>query len=360
MHDELHEFVKEALFQKQGRTQIKDALKSAGWPEDEVSAALALYAELEFPVPVPKRKVQVSAGETFRYLSAFGCLATSATALGRLLFHFVDRVIDDPLAPTGDFDLVSVRMAVASLLVAFPLYVLLAASTEKAVRRDPAKRTLGARKWLIYLSLFITGGIIIGDVITLVYGFLAGDNDVRSGLKTASLLLIAGAIFGNEFWKLKSTDAASVASGLRKAFSGVAIAAVAAAIVGGLFQAGPPGKQRDMRLDAVRSSDLSGIAYGLSQWRKTQPGGELPDGLDALAKNGSARIQDPETGESYGYRVVSDGNVELCATFTTVTSQKPAPVPMIPEAQYPRLPDFSLHGSGRQCFPVDLGPVPRP
>ena len=40
---------------------------------------------------------------------------------------------------------------------------------------DVAARTLPVRKWLSYFTLFVAGGAVAGDLITLVDAFLRGE-----------------------------------------------------------------------------------------------------------------------------------------------------------------------------------------
>ena len=51
---ELERFVHEALAKGLSRQDIEDALGSAGWPAEQARSALNAYADLKFPVPVPK------------------------------------------------------------------------------------------------------------------------------------------------------------------------------------------------------------------------------------------------------------------------------------------------------------------
>ena len=69
--DELTRFVREALQRGIPRPEIERALHEAGWQPEQVEKALAGYAEIPFPVPVPRPVPHVSAGEAFRYLVLF-------------------------------------------------------------------------------------------------------------------------------------------------------------------------------------------------------------------------------------------------------------------------------------------------
>ena len=64
------------------------------------------------------------------------------------------------------------------------------------MRADPGKRASKIRRWLTYLTLFVSASFLIGDVVTLVYNVLGGELTVRFLLKVAVVGAIAGTAFG--------------------------------------------------------------------------------------------------------------------------------------------------------------------
>jgi hypothetical protein len=203
---DIHSFVKEALERKIPKAEIKQALIMAKWQEDEVSAALDDFADVDFPIPVPRRKPYLSAREAFIYLVLFLCLYISAFSFGKLLFDFINRWVPDALQQFGYTDISGVRMAVSALIVAFPLYAWLTSLMAKDIRRNPEKKGSKIRKWLTYITLFITAGVIIGDLITLLFNLLGGELTLRFILKVLAVLLSAGIIFGYYLWDLRKEE----------------------------------------------------------------------------------------------------------------------------------------------------------
>ena len=206
MTDDLRIFIKECLTARIPRPEIRRALAAAGWQEEEIGTALNLFAETDFPIPVPRRRPYLSAREAFVYLLLFLCLYWSAWSFGELLFDCINRWIPDALQQYWSIDVFSVRRAVASLIVAFPVYFWLTLMTAGWVRRDPEKKASKIRKWLTYLTLFVAAGVIIGDLITLIYNLLAGELTLRFILKVLTVLLIAGLIFGYYLWDLRKEE----------------------------------------------------------------------------------------------------------------------------------------------------------
>lgn len=197
MSSELQRFVREALEKRQDKSSIRHALKTAGWPEDEIATALDTFADVDFPVPVPKRKPYLSAREAFFYLLMFLTLYVSAIGFGTLWFQFINRWLPDAASPLYEHASIDIiRRAAASLIITFPIFLFVSRLLARAIGRDPEKRGSKIRKWLTYLTLFLAAGVIIGDLIALVNNLLSGELTLRFVLKVLVILLIAGTIFG--------------------------------------------------------------------------------------------------------------------------------------------------------------------
>lgn len=205
MASELQYFVKESLERGQSRKSVKDVLRKAGWPLDEISTALDTYAEVDFPVPVPRRKPYLSAREAFMYLVMFLTLYISAISFGTLLFQFINKWYPDPLLYLTP-NISAIREAASSLIIAYPVFLFVALRLERAIRKDPEKRTSKIRKWLTYVTLFIAAGVIIGDLITLVSNLLRGDLTTPFVLKVLVVGAIAGTIFGYYLLDLRTEE----------------------------------------------------------------------------------------------------------------------------------------------------------
>lgn len=190
---ELEAFVREALAQGQSRPAIRQALAAAGWSAEQTDGVLDGYAEVDFPVPVPKPRASVSAREAFQYLLLFATLYISAWHLGSLLFDIINRWFPD--AAIGSEFRNGMRLSVAALVIAFPVFLFSARRIAREVARHPIKRLSPVRRWLTYLTLFIAAGVLIGDMTTLVYNVLGGEATPRFLAKVGVVAVIAGAIF---------------------------------------------------------------------------------------------------------------------------------------------------------------------
>ena len=172
-------------------------LRGRGWPEEDVYRALADNFEARSGFPVPAYKRSGSAKDAFLYLLSFATLATWAVGLGQVLFALIDRWIRDPLSPSNYYANSNYQMAdsLASIIVAFPVYLLTMRFITRELELHPEKLESGVRKWLTYIALLIAAGILVGDLIAFLTFFLRGELTARFVAKIATALVIAGGIF---------------------------------------------------------------------------------------------------------------------------------------------------------------------
>ena len=85
----------------------------------------------------------------------------------------------------------------------FPVYVWVNWFLNKIYTKEPEKRNLRIRRWLIYFTLFATALVIIGDLVALVNNLLGGEFTVRFILKVITVFFVAGSIFYYYFSDLR-------------------------------------------------------------------------------------------------------------------------------------------------------------
>lgn len=286
----------------------------------------------------------------------FGALITlyiSAGALLTLAFSLINRVFPDAL-DYGYYYSDSVysagmRFAIASLVIIFPTYLILLWLINKDSKVNPEKKNLGLRRWLTYVTLFVSAALALGDLVTLLNYFLGGEITTRFILKVLAVIIVAAGVFLYYFSDLRKTI------DTRKTYSIFAISAavvVAATIVWGFSVMGLPQSQRDTQLDLSRVYDLQNIQSEISyyyQQKGTVPA-ELSDLIDSLS---SYELPvDPETKQQYSYEKNSATGFKLCANFST--SDKDKPVSGLEAA--PVSNDNWQHDSGQYCFVREIDP----
>ncbi len=199
INEDVTGFLKEGLERGLPRQQLEEVLLEAGWARDQVRGALGGFADVTFPIPVPRPKPYVPAREAFVYLVLFSTLYVSAFNLGNLLFQFINRGFPDPAIDPAfalEASRQAIRWAISLLVVAFPVFAFVSWTNERAVRRDPSRRLSKVRRWLTYMTLFIAAGVLIGDVTSIVYNLLGGEMTTRFALKVLTVGAIAGSVFG--------------------------------------------------------------------------------------------------------------------------------------------------------------------
>ncbi len=94
--EDLSAFVREALARDVPRERIEAVLIEAGWPREKVARALRAFAEVDFPLHVPRPQPYLSAKDAFLYLLLFGTLFLAAFHFGSILFELIEKAFPDP------------------------------------------------------------------------------------------------------------------------------------------------------------------------------------------------------------------------------------------------------------------------
>ncbi len=341
---ELTTFIRSALEQRIPRERIRAVLLEAGWPADQVDKGLSAYADLDFPLAVPRPRAALASKEAFLYLLLFTTLAITAFNVGSLLFEVIDTLLPDDALRINAGREQRMRWSLSSVIIAFPLFSLVGWLLYRAQLQDPSKAVSAVKRWITYLSLFITASILIGDLIVLVNALLGGERSARFYLKALVVAGIAGSIFSYYLWDLQreGIEVTQRAATYRRWWLG-AVAVVLATLLLGLLQTDSPGVERAQRLDLRRADDLQRLQIDIERyWREM---GSLPPALGALGGD-PLRVElprDPVTAQAYLYRITGERRYELCATFGEDTLEAPA-LAGLPSSRFQR------HRRGQDCF----------
>ncbi|WP_306132713.1 DUF5671 domain-containing protein [Roseivivax marinus] len=192
--DRLGAFVADALRAGHARPDIVRALTEAGWSRGEAEKALADWAELSYPLPVPRPRPAVSAREALVYGLMFVALGVTVFQSINLGFALIDRWLGDPME---DFSWTAwrVRGALASLAVFAPLFLVLNLRTGRAARADRSLRRSAVRDWLAHGAMFFAALTLVGDLVSAVSAALGGGLHPDFLAKSALVALVAGTIY---------------------------------------------------------------------------------------------------------------------------------------------------------------------
>lgn len=301
-------------------------------------------------------KAKTGAKDFFLWAGAMLFLYVSIVAFITLLFGYIDYVFPNPLNyyPQNPYDNgMSYQMAI--LIVLVPLFLVLMRVIRRDIEKDETRADLWVRKWALYLTLFVAGVTVAGDLITLVYYFLSGqDLTIRFLLKVAVVALVGSVAFMHfmaDIWGywIENPNKARVI--------GVAVGImVLLSIVMGFFIVGSPWQARQYRVDEQRVSDLQNIQWQIvSFWQQKQ---KLPTELRELTDSISGWNVpiDPQTGAAYAYRTTGTNSFELCATFATESDSRAAGVSKPIPADYSTISDNWQHAAGEKCFSRTIDP----
>lgn len=297
-----------------------------------------------------------AARDAFLHLLSAATIYMSVIAFITLWWQIINFLVPDQLNPLGNGSGIYMTMiwATSMLAVSFPVHILVSWFIGKDMRANSAKREVGVRKWLWYITLFVSAITMIVDLVTLIFNFLRGDLSTQFFLKLIVVLAVTGSVFGYYLWDLrKRTSSSDKPKKIAWAVAGVILASV----VFGFFLFGSPAKQRDIRFDEQRVGNLRELQNGVvNYWQQKNI---LPADLNELSATGYVVPNDQETDKPYEYSVTGDLSFELCAEFKTVLSAENADKGMYAyyyQAGLKTVPQKWVHGVGRTCFETTIDP----
>ncbi|MFA6608370.1 MAG: DUF5671 domain-containing protein [Candidatus Paceibacterota bacterium] len=273
--------------------------------------------------------------DVFVYLGIGISLVVSITNILQIVFRAIEQRWRDVLDAGVSIDVYNsdVRMAIASLVVMYPIYLGLSWYVSKDIAKFLYKRDLKIRKVLIYVILFVSICTLIGALVSLIYTYLGGELSVRFALKTFTVFTVALSVFGYYLYSMRRDY--SKESYVPLIASITATLVVLASLFWSIAIIGTPSEMRAKRIDSERLSNLSSLQQQI--FNRFQSTDKLPTSLMELndAFQGYSVPVDPVTGGDYVYKVlqqpvvrmnyttnkkelVTQAVFEICANFDTV------------------------------------------
>lgn len=300
---------------------------------------------------------KVTPKDFFLWAGAMIALFGSVISFIALLFGYIDHLFPDALDYYADPFSDSIRFSMAALMVLVPTALVLMRLIRGGIAADASKVDLWIRRWALFLTVFVAGAAVVIDLITLVNYFLGGELTTRFLLKVVVVLVVAGAALLHFLSDIRGYWAANP-SRARWVGYGASLAVVAA-IVSGFFIIGTPSEMRMLRFDNQKVSDLQNIQWQVvNYWQQKE---KLPMNLVELEDpiSGFTLPNDPQNGETYGYRIVkAPYSFELCATFNAESAEALSTAkPMSVSYRGGLVEDENWrHGVGETCFERTIDP----
>ena len=294
----------------------------------------------------------VSPRDTFLQLWSMVSLYVSAGAFLALMFQYINYFFPD-ITNRYAFSDDAVRWSTALLIAIFPTHLYVMHRLYRDYIANSKKRVTKLRRWLMYFTLFAAAIMFIVDVAVLVFTFLNGGLSVPFLLKVAVVAVVAIGVFWYYIRDLKQTSA-HLHRGTQ-AVLGMAVLAVALAVIGAFFVSGSPFETRYRKIDIQRVEHLQTVQFQIiSYWQYKD---RLPQNLDELRDDISGFVPptDPETGAAYEYEIREPRTFALCGTFSRETlAEGSATKPFVAEPY--SMEEHWRHSAGRTCFERVIDP----
>lgn len=292
------------------------------------------------------------AKDVFLNLVATVALYTSVGSLFHLLFSVIDRAYS--INRYGYYSS-SISLSVAILIIVFPLFISFMWLIRKESGSFAETQMSGIRKWLNYITLFISGGFIVGDLVTIVYKFIDGQ-DLTAGFlyKALSIIIVASVVFGYYIADVRN----KITPRLARLATVISLGIIIISISTGFYVIGSPKTQRLMKYDQNKLNDLQMISTSIKYFSDEHK--RLPKDLTELRSDSSMsfRSTDFQTNELYEYSIIDQTSYSLCAVFNLDSSET---------NQYSRYSYYgygyedevwSMYKKGTYCFKQKIIPKP--
>jgi hypothetical protein len=278
--------------------------------------------------------------DAFLNLFSLITLTWMSIAIGIVLFQIIDKFLSPGVVrQLSSFSQSGLKFGVASALIVTPIFLLIVGLLHQNYKKGIINPQSGVYRWLTYLILLAAALNIIGRLIQLVFQLLDGDYTLAGILKICVVLLIASGIFGYYWYDLKRKDY-SQRSTISLVFFVLIVIIALASIITSFFIIDTPAAARMKKYDDQRTDDLTGLDNTINNYYRENK--ELPQDLSAAR---FIRFKDPETQESYDYKVLGEEKFELCATFSLAIELDDKEGREIYGDK-----DWYYHEAGYQCF----------
>lgn len=301
---------------------------------------------------------KVTPKDFFLWAGAMVALYFSIASFIALSFEYINRLVGEGGIVGYDPYSSGIRLAIASLIVLFPVFIILTRILQKDIRTHIEKSDIWIRRWLIVLTIFGSAIALIVDLIVLLNTFLGGEELTAAFLlKVLTIFIVFGGVF---YYYIQAIRGVWVEKEKLSQIIGAVVSVLLVAfIIVGFFIMGSPSTQKDLREDDQRINDLSNIQSQVINYYQTTE--KLPETIESLKDPlvGGYINEDPATGESYEYSKTGALTFELCATFARA-------LPEIDESkgqsnnwriqELKRTAKDWSHEEGRTCFERTVDP----
>jgi hypothetical protein len=289
---------------------------------------------------------KTSAKDFFLNLGAIVALYAVVVSLLNLLFQVIN--VAYPKITENFYYSPSVSFPQAVLIIFFPIFVLLMWVLEKGYKAEPEKKHIAVRRWLTYITLFIAGLTLAGDLVTILYYFLDGQ-ELTTGflLKILSVLVVTLMVFAYYISDIRG----KLTRASQQVWLIVSFVLILASIAWGFAVLGSPRTQQLLKYDQEKINGLTNISSAIESFYSTK--GVLPKDLAELSSLNYITIpQDTQSKKPFEYTKTGDITYSLCAEFNKASPDATTPNTYMRPIGYISW----THAAGRSCFNQSINP----
>ena len=229
-----------------------------------------------------------------------------------LAFGAIDLFFRDPIDSFWELEQAasSIRLGFAMVLVFFPTYLVLTRLVNKNRRTSKNNSYLGLTKWLIYLSLLVSGLVLLGDLVAVIMSFLEGELTTQFVLKAAAVFMVIGGAFTYYILDAKGYWVQHEKKSML--YGGVTTILIAVALVASVTQIPNPNQVREVKIDNQMVRILQDVQRRIEDYYHTNE--SLPEDLPTLYGE-FTKPDTPSERPDFEYAITGDNTYQLCATF---------------------------------------------
>ena len=294
-----------------------------------------------------------SAKDFFLNLGAFIALYVLLGNLLNLLFTVINTAYPKVTNGYNYFGSSSISWPVATLVILLPVFILLMWFLEKEYRIEPEMQNSLIHRGLTYITLFVSGCIVVGDLVTVVYYFIDGQ-ELTTGFLLKVLVLFV--VFFSIFIYYISDLRRKLTKSSRIVWRIIAGVIVIGSIIWGFSVLGSPSTQRLIKYDEQKISDLQNINNQIISYYSNK--GVLPKTIEEMANGNYYVIQtDSQTQKPYEYKKINETTYNLCAEFNKASNNEKINGKMLTAPIRNPYGTISwVHEAGRHCFSQTINP----
>lgn len=303
----------------------------------------------------PQNQLKTSAKDFFLNLGAIVALYTVVVSLLNLLFTVINNAYPQITSYNNygySYGSQSISFPVSTLIIFFPIFILLMWLLERDYKTEPEKKHLNVRRWLTYITLFVAGLTLAGDLVTVLYYFLDGQ-ELTAGflLKVLSVFIVISMVFFYYISDIRN----KLTSMHRKVWLGISLILILGSIIWGFAVLGSPRTQQLIKYDEQKVTDLQNINREVQNYYQMK--NVLPETLPDLSGSNTYFVipVDQQTKKPYEYKKTGNLTYEVCAEFNKASTQQKGGYTM-PTYGGDGFGNFWTHPVGRYCFTQTINP----